>query len=684
MKRRDFIRNTTAAGTIPLLLGGGLPIRTMGASLKTSATCDIGDRSLVIVYLNGANDVYNTVVGLDQYGNYANERPNIRIPQNQLITLDSSLPSNRQLGLHPVLTSFKDLYDAGKFSVVQRVSYPSPNRSHFASLDYMLKGRDGQGQGQVPAGTGWMGRFLQDRFPNYQGVPFQGESDPLGLLMSNLTDTGFHTQEEHRMEIRLQGDPGGYFNLITSVFGDPLQSIPNTENGGKLNYVNNIDIAANLYAQRISDTFNNGANSPAVNYPNSSLGRQLETVARMLSGGIRTKVFLTSTGGWDNHNDQVDNGNSAQGRHADLLQNLGNSVKAFQDDIENLGLANNVTTVIFSEFARKCIENGNRGTDHGTLSCIFTIGNGVQPGVTGDNVDFSNLDRNGAAHPDQLQWDYRMVFGSILQDWMGSSDTSLGAVYPDVTVDNKAPIINNNAIVDSNCYWVPAVANIEYNVGAKVFLEGYYDVAAGEMRTDLMTGNLVPTSQPYNSAPFNYSGNESASTFPTDTVDWVLVELRDASDFNTLVATKAVLLRKDGMLMEPDGTMGVIFVNIPSGFYHLAVYHRSHLAVLSASSVSTNQTTPFVDLTTSGTAAYSSGSAQLIEMGTSGVFAMHVGDYDGNGIVNNLDFNAWKQDPAALNAYFPTDGDGNGIVNNQDFNRWKANGSKIGEAVLRK
>ena len=683
MKRRDFLRNTTAAGTIPLLLGGGIPVRTMGASFKTAATCDISDRSLVIVYLNGANDVYNTVVGLNEYGNYANARPTIRLPQNQLITLDSSLPANRQLGLHPVLTSFKSLYDAGKFSIVQRVGYPSPNQSHFASLDYMLKGRDGQGQGPVPNNTGWMGRFLQNRFPNYQGIPFEGEQDPLGLLMSGLTDTGFHTQEEHRMEIRLNNDPGGYFDLINSVFGDPLTNIPNTENGGKLNYINTIDLAANLYAQRISDTYNLGSNS-SVNYPSSSLGNQMRTVARMLSGGIRTKVFLTSTGGWDNHNDQVQAGNTGTGRHADLLRNLGDSVKAFQDDLENLGIADNVLTVIFSEFGRKARENGNIGTDHGTLNCIFSLGNGAQSGVIGDNLDFTDINNQGAISAGQLQNDYRTCFGTILQDWMGADNTALGDSFPGMDYTNKPNIINNNAIVDSNCYWVPAVQNVVWNVGAKLYLEGYYDEGLGEMRQNLMGSNLVPTSQPYNMAPFNYAGNESASTFPADTVDWVLVELRDASDLDLLVATKAVLIRNDGMLMEPDGTLGINFVNIPSGFYHLAIFHRSHLAVLSAGSLSTNQTTPFVDLTTSASSAYSLGSPQVKEINGSGVFALHVGDYDSNGIINNLDFNAWKQDPAPINVYYTTDGDGNGIINNQDFNWWKRNGSVTGLQTIRK
>ena len=679
MKRRDFLRNTTAAGTIPLLLGGGMPLKTMGASFKSAATCDYTDRSIVVIYLNGANDVYNAFVGLDNYGDYRNARPTIGHNLNQLMTLDSSLPNNQQLGLHPVLTGMRDLYDSDKMAIVQRVGYQRASYSHFDSEKIIFEGIDGEGYGVVPAGTGIFGRWAGDRYPGYQGVPFEGEPDPLGLILSNLPSTGFHTQEEHNIELRMEGNPGQYADLISSVFGEPLTSIPGTENGTKLNYINNINIAANLYASRISDTYNNGSNSN-VDYPNSGLGNDLETIARLLSGGSRTKVFLTSTGGWDNHNQQVEGGNTTQGRHADLLGNLSNSVKSFHDDLQNLGLGDNVMTIIFSEFGRKANENGNVGTDHGTLNNMFIIGNGARSGVSGTNYDFTDIDRRGSINQDQREFDNKSVFASVFQDWLGSSDDSLGNIFPGVNLDKSLSLVDNNSIVDSQCYWVPAVQNVEWVVEAKIFLQGYYVEAAGEMRLDLTSGNLVPTSQPYTGAPFNYSGSESTSTFPTDTVDWVLVELRDAANLATVVATKAVLLRKDGMLMEPNGNLGITFVNIPSGFYHLAVYHRSHLAVLSASSISTNQSTPMLDFTLDGASAM--GNNQLQDV--NGVWTLFVGDYDSNGILNNQDFNAWKQNPAALDAYFSTDGDGNGIINNQDFNLWKSGGSKIGHQNIQR
>ena len=683
MRRRDFLKHTSLAGSIPLFLGG-LPVKTMGATLRSTATCEFEDRILVLVFLDGGNDFYNTYVGLSEYDNYVNQRARVALPRNSLINLDSSLPNNQQLGLHPSLTYFKDWYDRGKLSVVQRVSYENPNRSHFESLQIMLEGIDGTGYGQVQKGTGWIGRYFDNRYPDYQGRPFEGEADPLGLIMSgSLTNIGFLTPSEYDVHLRISGNAGNYFNSIDGLFGDPLAQIPNSQHGSKLRFMENIDSAASQYGFRISETYNNGTSTigrgsldsaTGIIYPYNQLGDQLHTVARMISGGCQTQVYLTTSGGWDTHGTQVEENDPTQGSHTRLLEDLSMSLKAFQDDLENQGLADKVLTVVWSEFARKAIDNDGRGTDHGTLGGIWAIGNGVQPGVTGTNVDFTDIDNQGAINEQQKEYDYHQVFGSILQDWMGTSNESLGAIFPGVAMNSNLSFINSNAIVSPECYFVPGVQEVSWNVGAKVFLQGYYDPAAGEMRQDLVTGNLVPSSQPFTEAPFNYAGSESVSAFPTDTVDWVLVELRDASNLSTVVATKAVLLHKDGMLMEPDGSMGVTFVNIPAGFYHLAVFSRSHLAVLSSASISTTESSPMLDFTTDGASAM--GTNQLQEI--NGVWTLFVGDYDSNGILNNQDFNAWKQNPAALDAYLPTDGDGNGIINNQDFNLWRGNGSKIG------
>ena len=125
-------------------------------------------------------------------------------------------------------------------------------------------------------------------------------------------------------------------------------------------------MTATNYAERISAVFNAGSN--AVTYPQFDLADQLKTVAKMISGGSKTKIFLLRIDGFDNHANQIDSQNNSHlGKHADLLTELSESIKAFQDDLEQLGIDENVVTTTFTEFGRKPIENGNKGTDHGNL-----------------------------------------------------------------------------------------------------------------------------------------------------------------------------------------------------------------------------------------------------------------------------------------------------------------------------
>ena len=223
MNRRQFIKNAAPFGMMPLL-GAGLPLKAVSAtSPYLWNPCDVTDRCIVIIYLGGGNDIFNTNIPLDQYSEYFNHRPDLAIPQNQLITLDSTLPANQQLGLHPVMTPFKDLYDSGKMAVVQGVGYQSLNRSHFKSQQNWLEGSGGSEN----YNSGWIGRFFDDRYPSYAGVPFIDEPDPLGMLFGRLDEQGFHTLSEHSYEITMSGqDSNGFFSVISSLTGEPIPTIP--------------------------------------------------------------------------------------------------------------------------------------------------------------------------------------------------------------------------------------------------------------------------------------------------------------------------------------------------------------------------------------------------------------------------------------------------------------------------
>lgn len=638
--------------------------------------CNVTDRSVVVIYLNGGNDIFNTTVPLNQFTDYVNFRPDVYLPQNQLITLDSTLPANQQMGLHPNLTGFKSLYDSGLMSIVQGVGHAQPNKSHFKALDNWLTGSGGAETYR----TGWLGRFLDDRYPSYTGLPFAGEPDPLGMLFGRMNNTGFHSDEEHNHEIIMSGkDSQGFYSVISSIAGDPIANIPNTEQGTMLSFMEGIATSLNVYSQRVQTVFANGTNSGTVTYPSTDLSRQLMTIAKMISGGSRTKIFMASTGGYDTHVDQVLQGATTTGQHAELLLNLSNSVKAFQDDLTAQGLDNNVLTVIFSEFGRKIIQNGSYGVDHGTLNSFFIVGKGVEPGVIGQNIDLQNQDNPGAPDPSQTQFDYRQVYATILQDWLGANDGSIDNTFTDKTGGSytglKVPIINTNNIVPSSCYFTPVVQTVCGCMQAKVALEGFYNPATGAMGTTLVSSMNFPTTQPYNVAPFNYTGTESFSTLPADTVDWLLLELRDADDLSQVVARQAVLLRKDGAIMQTDGTQGVAFANITEGTYHLAVFHRSHMGIISSIPVAVDSANLIYDFTQNAWKAM--GRDQVKAIGN--VYVMLAGDLNNDNIINNQDYNYYQLNTGTNVGYSKADIDGDGNADQQDYNLWFENRSKLGQ-----
>ncbi len=117
------------------------------------------DRVLVLIQLSGGNDGLNTVIPLDQYAAYANLRKNIALPEDRVLRLTAAT------GLHPAASGVKTLYDAGKLCVVQGVSYPNPNFSHFRATDIWLTASD---YNQYLS-SGWMGRYLDYEFPGYPG-----------------------------------------------------------------------------------------------------------------------------------------------------------------------------------------------------------------------------------------------------------------------------------------------------------------------------------------------------------------------------------------------------------------------------------------------------------------------------------------------------------------------------------
>lgn len=178
-------------------------------------------------------------------------------------------------------------------------------------------------------------------------------------------------------------------------------------------------------------------------------------------------------------------------------------------------------------------------------------------------------------------------------DYENPTDSGGDNVY-DVTVR-----ASNSAGTDDQAIAVTVtdVSDMTVTLPVKVFLQGPYVQATGLLTDTLRSQNLLPTSSPYtttataNAALFAITGNDAI-------VDWVLVEVRDATTPATVVASQSALLQRDGDVVAVNGT-GTLTFTLVAGNYHVAVKHRNHLGVMTGSPVAVSAATALVDFTTS-------------------------------------------------------------------------------------
>jgi uncharacterized protein (DUF1501 family) len=449
--RRNFLKKLPLAMSIPFTIGG-IPINVMADNALTRlarASAGNSNNVLVILQMHGGNDGLNSVIPVLKYDEYYSKRANIAIPaKNSLrkyIELDRTLPSEMQAGLHPDMQSMKAMYDSGRVAIVQGVSYKNNNGSHFRGRDIWFMG----GSADEYLQSGWVGRYLQDKFPNYpDAYPNTNMPDPLAIEIGSDVSLLFHQEGSIPASISLSSIPE-FADLVENLdgfmdepLGDPRGFPPEFLEGSpyfkELEWILSLEDKSKDYAARLLEVYNRGG-APSVTYPTSypfnapkgslhnPLSYQLSMVARLLAGGCKTKVFLVKIGGFDTHADQVEKYDPTMGAHAALMYHISAGMKAFQDDLKARGLEDLVLTLTTSEFGRRVQSNGSYGTDHGTASPMFIFGKGVVPGVHGDAFKITpgnNL---------EMQYDYRTVYASVMLDWMGVPEDKLDVVFPGIT-----------------------------------------------------------------------------------------------------------------------------------------------------------------------------------------------------------------------------------------------------------
>lgn len=242
----------------------------------------------------------------------------------------------------------------------------------------------------------------------------------------------------------------------------------------------------------------------------------------------------------------------------------------------------------------------------------------------------------------QATSNYSINNGIIVNSVTISSDQKKVTLSTSKHVNNTNYTIVVNNVRDLAGNLIGSVNSAQYvfidnttgdlKANVKVFLQGPF--SGNSMLTELSANDFLSNTQPYNTAPWFYNGNEVLGSGASVATDWILVELHSSQDPKQVIARRACLLRNDGRIMEPNGTVGVTFNNLFYGSYYIVVRHRNHLAVMSASPVSFSPNNDLYDFTISGNQAY--GQNAMIQI-TSGVFAMYAGDGNGDGIIDNKD-----------------------------------------------
>lgn len=433
MNRREFLTRAVPATTLPFLMQG-FAVQAYGRSPLLEALTAAAfqtDRVLVLVQLNGGNDGLNMVIPLDRYAELTSARSNILIPSGRVLPLTSST------GLHPAMTGLQSLYASGQLAVLQSVGYPNPNFSHFRATDIWLTATDAK----VVANTGWLGRYLEDEFTGYPaGYPNAGMPDPLALQIGSVVTLG------------LQGSSVSMGLAVTNpnstyTYPGADDTAPNTPAGHELTFIRQVAQQTQEYSAVIRTASTKGTNLSTL-YPaagQNSLADQLKIVARLIAGGLQTRIYVVNLGGFDTHSAQVNAGDTTLGTHATLLGRLSGAILAFQDDLAKLGLANRVIGLTFSEFGRRIKSNASGGTDHGTAAPMFVFGTGVNAMVMGTSPLLPAAPTVNDNIP--LQFDFRSVYTSILDDWFGASQSEIDtAITGTISNPLSASVISPGAV----------------------------------------------------------------------------------------------------------------------------------------------------------------------------------------------------------------------------------------------
>lgn len=378
MNRRNFLSLT---GTFT---GGMLVLPDFLHAFGSQNSLVIGEQCLVFIQLNGGNDGLNTFI---PYENplYYDLRTKIAIGK------DAVIGKNKGMAFHPALKDFAQMQQNGDLTILQNVGYPDPVRSHFRSQEIWQTATDSNKY----VNEGWLGRYLDLQCKDHQPTA--------GINLDSIDNLSLKGIEPNAITVK---DPNKF-----KIRSDKEETVKLSDNP-QLDFVRKIANSVTEGSDDIQKALTKSTSE--ISYPKTGLSKNLEWISRLIKGNLNSKVYYTSLGGFDTHDNQL-------AIHERKLTELNDAIFSFYQDLKKAKLLQNVTIVVFSEFGRRVKDNGN-GTDHGTAAPMFVIGGSNKGAILGKNPNLSTLDNGDLIH----EIDFRSVYATLLQQKMNFDYTKIG------------------------------------------------------------------------------------------------------------------------------------------------------------------------------------------------------------------------------------------------------------------
>jgi uncharacterized protein (DUF1501 family) len=424
LTRREFVKYTSMAAA-GLSLSNPLveaAARTARQAIQPGVT-SANEKVIVCVNLFGGNDGLNTVIPITpaRYNEYLQLRPlnGLGFSMSEVLGLNSGPFATPDYALRPGMEAFQSLYASGNLAVINGVGVPDNARhkyDHDAQQNTFQSCDTTFSTSQVP--SGWMGRYC-DAAPNGQ-VPPGIDMGGGRLMLTGIAKqpVSIWSIEDFELQITHWSDAE---RAIRKATYENIMDLPVPEGGaGELNRLyrkNALEQSAIIQA-----AVQSYPDPPVNNYPDSSFGRRMQEVAKLIHANIGVQCIGLGISGFDTHSGQDEGGN---GWHSELMYRVSAGVSALYEDLVRLGHQDRVLIVTISEFGRTPWENNDAGTDHGIASSAFVVGSttNLTGGIYGHPT-------NGQLYPSLTDFDgedglitlvdFRSIYATIVANFLNA------------------------------------------------------------------------------------------------------------------------------------------------------------------------------------------------------------------------------------------------------------------------